>query len=57
MLPQLNGDSCVPVIAHVFVFPGQYTGESKPLLDYHVKIAGFDEKVRTVPVCLHCLAM
>jgi DNA-dependent protein kinase catalytic subunit len=25
--------------------PGQYTGDSKPLLDYHVKIAGFDEKI------------
>ena len=41
------GDSCVPVFACVFVFPGQYTGDSKPLLDYHVKIAGFDEKVCT----------
>ncbi|XP_054711224.1 DNA-dependent protein kinase catalytic subunit-like, partial [Uloborus diversus] len=25
--------------------PGQYSGKSKPLLDYHVKISGFDEKV------------
>ncbi|CAB4045005.1 DNA-dependent kinase catalytic subunit-like, partial [Paramuricea clavata] len=25
--------------------PGQYTGRNKPLPEYHVKIAGFDEKV------------
>ncbi|XP_065679642.1 DNA-dependent protein kinase catalytic subunit isoform X1 [Hydra vulgaris] len=25
--------------------PGQYTGESKPIVEYHVKINGFDEKV------------
>ena len=24
---------------------GQYDGKSKPLPEYHVKIAGFDEKV------------
>ncbi|KAK3728486.1 hypothetical protein QZH41_002347 [Actinostola sp. cb2023] len=28
--------------------PGQYTGLSKPLPEYHVKIAGFDEKVLTM---------
>lgn len=28
---------------------GQYDGKSKPLPEYHVKIAGFDEKV----VCVH----
>jgi DNA-dependent protein kinase catalytic subunit len=25
--------------------PGQYTGKSKPLLDYHIKIESFDERV------------
>ncbi|GFQ67398.1 DNA-dependent protein kinase catalytic subunit [Trichonephila clavata] len=25
--------------------PGQYSGKSKPLPEYHVKVAGFDEKV------------
>ncbi|XP_065059919.1 DNA-dependent protein kinase catalytic subunit-like isoform X2 [Rhopilema esculentum] len=25
--------------------PGQYTGKQKPLLEYHVRIAGFDERV------------
>ncbi|GFT93732.1 DNA-dependent protein kinase catalytic subunit [Nephila pilipes] len=25
--------------------PGQYTGKSKPLPEYHVKVAGFDEKI------------
>ena len=25
--------------------PGQYNGDRKPMLEYHVKIAGFDEKV------------
>nr|XP_006812077.1 PREDICTED: DNA-dependent protein kinase catalytic subunit-like [Saccoglossus kowalevskii] len=28
--------------------PGQYKGRSKPLLEYHVKIAGFDEKVKVM---------
>lgn len=27
---------------------GQYTGRSKPLPEYHVKISGFDEKVRVL---------
>ncbi|XP_071815133.1 DNA-dependent protein kinase catalytic subunit-like [Apostichopus japonicus] len=31
-----------------FEIPGQYTGVSKPLPEYHVKIAGFDEQVRTL---------
>ncbi|XP_035233117.1 DNA-dependent protein kinase catalytic subunit-like [Stegodyphus dumicola] len=26
--------------------PGQYTGKFKPLPEYHVKVAGFDEKVK-----------
>lgn len=26
---------------------GQYSGRSEPLPEYHVKIAGFDEKVYT----------
>lgn len=26
---------------------GQYNGKSEPLPEYHVKIAGFDEKVYT----------
>ncbi|XP_066926586.1 DNA-dependent protein kinase catalytic subunit-like [Clytia hemisphaerica] len=25
--------------------PGQYSGKRKPMLEYHVKIAGFDEKI------------
>ena len=31
-------------ILHV-MFTGQYSGKSEPLPEYHVKIAGFDEKV------------
>lgn len=31
--------------AHALEIPGQYTGRGKPLPEYHVKIAGFDEKV------------
>ncbi|KAL9956083.1 hypothetical protein ACROYT_G037506 [Oculina patagonica] len=30
---------------HTLEIPGQYTGRSKPLPEYHVKIAGFDERV------------
>lgn len=30
----------------VFFLSGQYTGRRKPLPEYHVKIAGFDERVR-----------
>ncbi|XP_078543449.1 DNA-dependent protein kinase catalytic subunit [Lissotriton helveticus] len=28
--------------------PGQYDGKSKPLPEYHVKISGFDERVKTM---------
>ena len=27
------------------VISGQYDGQSKPLVEYHVKISGFDERV------------
>jgi len=30
---------------HTLEIPGQYTGRGKPLPEYHVKIAGFDERV------------
>lgn len=30
---------------HALEIPGQYTGRGKPLPEYHVKIAGFDERV------------
>lgn len=30
---------------HTLEIPGQYTGKEKPLPEYHVKIAGFDERV------------
>lgn len=30
---------------HTLEIPGQYTGRTKPLPEYHVKIAGFDERV------------
>ena len=29
----------------LFCLTGQYTGKGKPLPEYHVKIAGFDERV------------
>eukprot|EP00731_Ephydatia_muelleri_P028749 Em0020g393a len=32
-------------VGHAIEVPGQYDGKSKPLPEYHVKIAGFDEKV------------
>lgn len=32
------------------VFLGQYTGKSKPLPEYHVKIASFGERVGLFPV-------
>ena len=32
---------------------GQYNGDRRPMLEYHVKIAGFDEKVRGCHYCLH----
>jgi len=43
------------VIFHLFSFwdssfiPGQYRGKSKPLPEYHAKIAGLDEKVSPCP--------
>ena len=36
---------CCMILIHFF-YSGQYSGRSKPLPEYHVKIAGFDEKVR-----------
>ena len=32
---------------------GQYSGKSEPLPEYHVKIAGFDEKVCSVCTSVH----
>jgi hypothetical protein len=32
-------------MGNILHFVGQYMGTSKPLPEYHVKIAGFDEKV------------
>lgn len=29
--------------------PGQYDGKSKPLPEYHVRISGFDERVKVMP--------
>ncbi len=29
-------------------FAGQYTGESKPMPEYHTKISSFDERVKTM---------
>lgn len=34
--------------------PGQYTGESKPLTQYHVKIGGFKQ---TVSVCMYVVLL
>ncbi|XP_065180580.1 DNA-dependent protein kinase catalytic subunit-like [Sycon ciliatum] len=33
----------------VLEIPGQYHGRSKPLPEYHVKIAGFDERILILP--------
>ena len=32
-------------MAITFLISGQYTGEQKPLPEYHARIAGFDERV------------
>ena len=34
------------------IFPGQYTGINKPLPEYHVKVAGFDQRVNTKAYCV-----
>ncbi|XP_067044037.1 DNA-dependent protein kinase catalytic subunit-like [Acropora muricata] len=33
---------------HALEIPGQYTGREKPLPEYHVKITGFDERVKVL---------
>ena len=33
------------VVTICFFFPGQYDGKSKPMPEYHAKIAGFDSKI------------
>ena len=38
------------------IYTGQYDGTSEPLPEYHVKIAGFDEKVCGVYMCI-CMCM
>ena len=32
----------------LFHFLGQYDGQRKPMVEYHIKIAGFDEKILTM---------
>ena len=36
---------------------GQYTGNSKPLPEYHVKISSFDEKVRAADITIVTLSL
>ena len=48
--------SCVAVWCNMTscagIYTGQYDGTSEPLPEYHVKIAGFDEKVCGLYMCI-----
>ena len=40
-----NDLSCIAIHLLLCFFSGQYDGLKKPLPEYHVKVAGFDERV------------